>query len=485
MFSSIKREAALASQKPVAIFTWNPDWSAIKSLSLGQKIELFRAFVVHCQKEFAESKAENAVCLMVAPDLIFSLGSNTNINTYQDYLNFCESMRKIQTMLGQDSLLIASAINYITEDGNHYKITAPVITKERIDYYDKKATTGNRMHEGVSLPMLPGQTDGYFEFQGIPIGLEICQDHEKKTLQASLNLLQKTVAIHVLISYGQTRRDFAIAKPSRSGEVIFVHVELVAGAKNQESRTLETANYRVTLAPQKGSQSSDRTRHNILRQIATPLKLERINTSAIVSDDVSLASIRCCAVMLSPQKKLLSHRSSSESFSSLPLGIPVLQKNWSSGSSVDGSINTPSHASHPSQSVDSPSHVLGSSWLDVDSPSHFSRPPRLNVDSPSQRSRDSELEVKCEDFSQTSRDSESEAEAKMPIDTSRASRPAVGPVSHLTYGPSSSQNRYRFSCNQKLLKINPSAPTAYWDVSFEIINDYFQINSPPHRRGKK
>jgi hypothetical protein len=283
-------QSSRITHKPVIIFTWNPEWATLKTLELSQRIELFKEFIARSQHEFSiHQNARNAICLMIAPDLVFSLGSATALHTYDDFISFSTQMDSLKAMLTPASLVIAGAIDYVDISGDYYKVTAPIISNQMTLFYDKKASAGNQKHAGKTLAMLPGQLDGYFEFQGLPIGLEICQDHQMRTLQKTLQRLAKTVSLQILISNGQCRRDFAVISPTSNNKNIFVHVELEPGAMNQEGRTLESQNYEVELkcaAPSTYHQT-------FLNSKLKPLKL-----TPILSMPIPSSGIRYCTVSI-------------------------------------------------------------------------------------------------------------------------------------------------------------------------------------------
>ncbi len=300
----LRSGSSSASSKPVAIFTWNPDWNTLKTLNLSQRIELFKEFIAHSQQEFdAHPNDRNNICLMVAPDLVFSLGSATEVHTYEDFVGFCKEMDSLKSMLKPNSLVIAGAIDYVDESGDYYKVTTPIISSQTpVAFYDKKASAGNQKHGEKILPMKPGQVDGYFEFQELALGLEICQDHEVRTLQKTLQRLAKTVSIHVLISHGQCRRDFAVVTPTSNNKTIFVHVELEPGAVNQEGRTLESKNYEVEIkcaAPSTYHQT-------FLNEKIKPLKLTPIMTFPIASSGIRYCIVHAAQLSTRPRASSLS-----------------------------------------------------------------------------------------------------------------------------------------------------------------------------------
>lgn len=205
----------------VLIYTWNPNWENFQYFSLDEKINAFRDYVLLSQKIFGEMCAnKQTICLIVAPDLIFTpAGDESNSihnHTYSwdAYLHFKNRMEEIQNELLPTAFVIAGAIEYATEDNQHYKITSFILTKEQIQSYDKieyiddiittKIENISRLKKSATLTALKNRKKNVFHFHGVIIGLEICQDHEKQTL---LNAIKHAALdIHVLISAGQTAR---------------------------------------------------------------------------------------------------------------------------------------------------------------------------------------------------------------------------------------------------------------------------------------
>ncbi len=314
MLSSFPSSPSMSTHRSVVIFTWNPDWNIVKTLDLKQQIELFKAFVIRSQQEFIDQENESdAVCVLIAPDLIFSLGSPIALRSYNDFVYFCDQLRTMQSLIMPSTIVIAGSMDYLTQKGDQYKVTAPIISNRSFTFYDKKVPAGTRKVGDKIISMQSGEINGYIEFQNVLIGLEICQDHEVQTLRNTLHDLKKTVVIQVLISHGQCRRDSALVRPSHLNEVIFVHLELEAGESNQEGRILETANYRVKLKSQKAH-------HRFITNMLQPIELTPIETSVIESDDKNLSAIRYFTV--SQKCKLDQNRDSYtlvDSFSSFSL----------------------------------------------------------------------------------------------------------------------------------------------------------------------
>lgn len=201
-----------------AIYAFAPSWEKFQHLNLDDKFTQFEEFVLHCQHDFQANQPNNpslTICLIAAPELIFSRYKEStgtySLHSYAEFERFKLKIIRLQKNLIAQTFLIAGAIDYASEDKQHYAVTSYIVTKEKIQTYDKKEPTeeflsANIVDDDQTIPaklsMLRGKNSGTFNFKGIKIGLEICQDHEKATLLNGHQALD----IHVLISAGQTRR---------------------------------------------------------------------------------------------------------------------------------------------------------------------------------------------------------------------------------------------------------------------------------------
>lgn len=230
------------------IYTWNPDWQKFQYLALAEKIRCFSAFVLEAQADFTQRAGNDnhALCLIVAPDLIFSPAADVIAQkpyTQADYYCLEIKLFTLQTQLDHRVAVITGAISYLAADNTTYKISSHIVTKRDIHYYDKKHSAENKNWLNMSIPMQSGEHSGIFEFHGRSIGLEICQDHEAGTLKKDLH--GKTVDIHVLIANGQNVRCDNIATDINQ-KGLFIVCELQPGKwVGNHKQHPETAVYSV------------------------------------------------------------------------------------------------------------------------------------------------------------------------------------------------------------------------------------------------
>lgn len=226
------------------IYTWNPNWEEFQHLPLRKKILAFNEFVLKCQFHFQEQAISdrNAVCLIVAPDLVFS-GKWPTTYSHDDNEKLKVSHSFLQGLLDERVLVIAGSIRYLTSTNNQYKISAYYISAKLIQAYDKQIPSGQLIISDKNIPLTCKKRTGIYEFNGIRVGLEICKDHDDGLLNIETG--KGCVDIHVLISNGQNIRHNNIAASRHDG--IFVACELEPGRKVDDvKKSEETACYAVT-----------------------------------------------------------------------------------------------------------------------------------------------------------------------------------------------------------------------------------------------
>lgn len=223
-------------QKPLSsklsVYTWNPVWDIFQHLTLEEKISEFEIFVAMSQKHFyrADNKEPDSLCLIIAPDLIFAPKDDIDptvspIYLYSDKEYLENRLFTLIRSLHTHVLVIAGTIVYATQAHDKYKISSFVLSIDGIQIYDKKfPTTAKHMLGQKELPMESGNTTSVIKFNGRRIGLEICQDHEMKSLQSEIGI-NNCVDIHVLLSAGQNIRISHICSFRHDRDGVFIQCE--------------------------------------------------------------------------------------------------------------------------------------------------------------------------------------------------------------------------------------------------------------------
>lgn len=266
------------------IYTWNPDLETFQHLPLHEKIMALNEAVLRCQLHFQDhtDNDERAICLIIAPDLIFS-GANGIVYSYDDNEDMKYRISLMQMTLDSRVLVFAGSIEYLTEKQDYYKNTAYVISNNSIRFYSKKESSGDIIHKGKAIPLAKFQGSGIFEFNGVRIGLEICKDHDVGTLKQEVG--EGCVDVHVLISNGQNIRSHHIAADPRKNGT-FVICELEPGRTIDESKTSEkSACY--SLKP--SSTCTDTSRQKFFYSLPQSVTALREAEPQTVWEDVSLS----------------------------------------------------------------------------------------------------------------------------------------------------------------------------------------------------
>ncbi len=250
-----KEEAQTKTELSAAhIYVWNPAWESFALLSIEQKANAFKLFVETSQKHFLsrEPIQPGEVCIIIAPDLIFSLTTDDAIYSLEEKLFLDEFMLSLKTSLSNRTLVVAGSIIYLMEETAFYAITSHVVTCNSMTTYDKKYSThldAKRITQPINtyVNMHKGKKSGYFQFRHLTIGLEICQDHEEMTLKKELG--QHFVDLHILLTAGQSIRNEHVCTPlSNFGVMVQCELEpdkiYDAGARG--TKQLATQVYSVT-----------------------------------------------------------------------------------------------------------------------------------------------------------------------------------------------------------------------------------------------
>lgn len=266
------------------IYTWNPDLGMFLKLPLQEKIMMFNQTVLWCQAHFQDQtkKDEQSVCLIIAPDLIFS-GEGGSVCSHEDNEDLKVRLSLLQMQIDARVLVIAGTIRYFTKSMETYKITAYVISQNAIQSYSKKESASHVIHDGRSIPLAKGEQSGIFKFDNLDIGLEICQDHNTGTLIQELG--NRGVDVHVLLCNAQNIRAHHIAADARRNGT-FIVCELRPRHVVNDSKIFErTACYSLRTS----SISTNNLRQAYFERLSKSIATELIAAEQTQLGDVSLS----------------------------------------------------------------------------------------------------------------------------------------------------------------------------------------------------
>ncbi|MDC0678820.1 FYVE zinc finger domain-containing protein [Sorangium atrum] len=198
---------------PLVIIVWNPVHEVLQKLSLGQKWEELVAALDVAQKRFV---GVNDELIFVAPDYLFH--DDVEPYTTKDLEFYGSKMKSLSNELPSKYLVVAGSMQWVDDGKKKLSVSTLVASKEFVFRYDKKRKAGTE--DSPQFAFNPGTTTGHFEWSGLSCGIEICQDHEEAVL---LDEVRKTLDIHIMLSFGQIRRDRNMAL-KREG--IFIQCEL-------------------------------------------------------------------------------------------------------------------------------------------------------------------------------------------------------------------------------------------------------------------
>jgi len=248
---------------------------------------------------------EKAICLMVAPEMIFTPAEETNRGLYTAVEHTClvNMLNNLRNRLDDRVLIIAGTIQYLIDGHDQYVNRSYIVSSESLNFYDKKANTGD-IHiqdnncKMRAINMQAGKSTGLILFKGIRIGLEICLDHEEKTLLRELQG-QKPVDIQVLICAGQSIRKESLAT-SKNKPGLFIVCELTPEVTTNYisfNKTYEkTACYNIRILGNK--QSNERAAGDRYRSSYVVLMNSILMDLEMIEGITLNSSIQCSVTVL-------------------------------------------------------------------------------------------------------------------------------------------------------------------------------------------
>lgn len=161
----------------VFVYTWNPDWQTFKNKSLEDKIEAFESIVREAATDFENKSAidQNSISLVIAPENIFSPSScqgGQEAYSAKEHQLFQDKLQALSHNVSERVLIISGAICYFSADLDSYKITSYLISKNRMDSYDKKKSTGPIRSGDRVVPMTEGKSREFSNLMGYALDLK-------------------------------------------------------------------------------------------------------------------------------------------------------------------------------------------------------------------------------------------------------------------------------------------------------------------------
>ena len=194
----------------IVVIMWQVRNSQFVSLGLEEKI-------LETQKKFKQvlslAKSNESCYVVVFPDYLF--WNDEQPYDHLSFMNYQSMVEGFGMSIPANMLCVAGSMEWVESNQEH--VSALVVGGNGFSFrYDKKNPTDYERKRGF----VPGTTKNTFEWQTLKFGMEICQDHEERTLMAT----GQKVDIHILLSFGQLGRDHNLAIGLGGG--IFIQCEL-------------------------------------------------------------------------------------------------------------------------------------------------------------------------------------------------------------------------------------------------------------------